>query len=68
MPFWELTKAAWGDMIDVNLSAVWRSAKAVTPHMIARQPGSIVITSSTNGLEPAAGYVHYVPAKHGMIG
>jgi len=38
-------------MIGVNLTGVWKSAKAVAPHMIERQTGSIVITSSTNGLE-----------------
>jgi NAD(P)-dependent dehydrogenase (short-subunit alcohol dehydrogenase family) len=68
VPLWELTKAAWGEMIDINLSGVWRSAKALTPHMIARQSGSIVFTSSINGLEPAADYAHYVSARHGMIG
>lgn len=67
-PFWELTEESWQDMIDVNLTGVWRSAKAVAPHMIERQTGSIVITSSVNGLEPGMNYAHYVSAKHGVIG
>ncbi|MBF6245689.1 MULTISPECIES: mycofactocin-coupled SDR family oxidoreductase [Nocardia] len=67
-PFWELTDDDWEQMIGVNLSGVWRSAKAVTPHMIERGTGSIVIISSANGLEPGLNYAHYVAAKHGVIG
>jgi SDR family mycofactocin-dependent oxidoreductase len=67
-PFWELTEDQWEEMIGVNLTGVWKSAKAVAPHMIERQTGSIVITSSTNGIEPGLNYAHYVAAKHGVIG
>lgn len=67
-PFWELTDESWDDMIGVNLTGVWKSAKAIAPHMIERQTGSIVITSSVNGLEPGQNYAHYVSAKHGVIG
>jgi SDR family mycofactocin-dependent oxidoreductase len=67
-PFWELTEEQWEEMIGVNLTGVWKSAKAVAPHMIERQSGSIVITSSTNGLEAGLNYAHYVAAKHGVIG
>ena len=67
-PFWELTEDQWDEMIGVNLTGVWKSAKAVAPHMIERQTGSIVITSSTNGLEAGLNYAHYVAVKHGVIG
>ena len=67
-PFWELTEQQWDEMIGVNLTGVWKSAKAVTPHMIERQSGSIVITSSVNGLEGGAGFAHYVASKHGVVG
>ena len=67
-PFWELSDEAWEEMIGVNLSGVWRSAKAVTPHMIERGSGSIVLISSTNGLEPGVNFAHYTSAKHGVIG
>jgi SDR family mycofactocin-dependent oxidoreductase len=66
--FWEISDQAWNEMIGVNLTGVWKSAKAVAPHMIERQTGSIVITSSINGLEPGMNYAHYVAAKHGVIG
>lgn len=67
-PFWEMTEQTWDDMMAVNLTGVWKSAKAVAPHMIERNSGSIVITSSVNGLEPGQNYAHYVAAKHGVIG
>lgn len=67
-PFWELTDTQWEEMIGVNLSGVWRSAKAVTPHMIERGSGSMVLISSVNGLEPGARNAHYSAAKFGVIG
>lgn len=67
-PFWELTDEQWEELVGTNLSGVWRTIKAVTPHMIARRSGSIVVTSSINGLEPGRGNAHYAAAKHGVIG
>jgi SDR family mycofactocin-dependent oxidoreductase len=67
-PFWELSEQTWDEMIGVNLTGVWKSAKAVTPHMIDQLAGSIVIISSANGLEPGVDYAHYVATKHGVIG
>ncbi|WP_019875778.1 mycofactocin-coupled SDR family oxidoreductase [Sporichthya polymorpha] len=67
-PFWELTDAQWEEMIAVNLTGVWRCAKAVAPHMMERRTGSIVVISSANGVEPGQNYAHYCAAKHGVIG
>ena len=66
--YWELTEDEWGHMINIDLSGVWRSAKAVTPHMIEREQGSIIFNASTQGLAAGGGYAHYVAAKHGVIG
>src|SRR5690606_19105944 len=49
-PSHELTEEMWDDMIAVNLTGVWKSAKAVLPHMMENGGGSIVMTSSINGL------------------
>ena len=35
-PFWEMSEQAWDEIIGVNLTGVWKSAKAVAPHMIAQ--------------------------------
>ncbi|MGD9985481.1 mycofactocin-coupled SDR family oxidoreductase [Pseudonocardia sp.] len=67
-PVWEITDEQWQDMIDVNLTGVFRTIKAVAPHMMERLSGSIVVTSSANGLEPAHNYAHYVASKFGVIG
>jgi SDR family mycofactocin-dependent oxidoreductase len=65
---WEITEEEWDKQIDINLSGVWRSVKAVAPHMVGRRTGSIILISSINGFEPGPGYAHYTAAKHGVIG
>ena len=67
-PFWELSEKEWSDVLETNLTGVWRTIKAVAPHMISRETGAIVMIASVNGIEPAIGYAHYVAAKHGLIG
>jgi SDR family mycofactocin-dependent oxidoreductase len=64
----DLTEDEWGQMIDINLSGVWRACKAAIPHLIAGEGGSIVITSSAAGMKAAPHVAHYVSAKHGVIG
>src|ERR1700726_4325964 len=61
----------WTDMIDVNLSGVWKTVKAGVPHILAGgRGGSIVLSSSVSGFKaytfPHLG--HYVAAKHGVVG
>jgi len=66
---WELTDAQWDDMIDVNLTGVFKACRAVVPHMLAAdRGGAIVITSSIAGLKGVAGCTHYTAAKHGIVG
>ena len=68
-PTWEITDESWSDMIDVNLTGVWRTLKAVVPSMIAaKRGGSIVITSSTAGIRGFGNLAHYTAAKHGVVG
>jgi SDR family mycofactocin-dependent oxidoreductase len=67
-PFWEMTEAQWDEMIAINLTGVWKSAKAVTPHMISSGSGSIVLISSVNGIIPGNTAAHYTAAKHGVVG
>lgn len=66
---WELDEVEWQDMIDVNLTGVWHTIKAVVPTMIsAGNGGSIVITSSYCGIRGLENLSHYTAAKHGVIG
>ena len=66
-PFWELTDDEWTDVVEVNLTGVWRVTKAVAPHMIERRSGAIVMTSTINAIEPGSEYAHYNAAKAGVI-
>ena len=65
---WELTDEQWDEMIGVNLTGVWKSCRAVIPHMIERRAGVILITSSIGGLKGLAHQAHYCAAKHGVVG
>ncbi|MBB6378715.1 SDR family mycofactocin-dependent oxidoreductase [Pseudonocardia eucalypti] len=68
-PAWELSEDTWQEMIDINLTGVWKTAKAVIPHLIERgRGGSIIITSSMAGLVAYPNLAHYVSAKHGLVG
>src|SRR5579875_1128256 len=59
----------WRDMIDVNLSGVWKTVKAGVPQMISQgQGGSIILTSSVGGLKAYPHTGHYIAAKHGVVG
>jgi len=59
----------WRDMIDVNLSGVWKSVKAAVPHILAGgRGGSITLTSSVGGMKAHPHTGHYIAAKHGVVG
>lgn len=64
----ELTEEEWDEMLAVNLTGVWKSCRAVVPHMIERESGAIVITSSIAGLKGLGNQAHYCAAKHGVVG
>lgn len=65
----ELSRKDWQDVIDINLTGVWKTCKAVIPHMIERgEGGSIVITSSTAGIKGFGNTAHYTSSKHGVLG
>nr|PZN37275.1 MAG: SDR family mycofactocin-dependent oxidoreductase [Actinomycetota bacterium] len=64
----EMSVQTWRDMIDVNLTGVWLTAKVAIPHLKAAGGGSIILTSSVAGLQGAGNVSHYVAAKHGVVG
>ena len=64
----ELSDESWDEMIGVNLTGVWHTAKAAIPHLKAAGGGSIIITSSTAGIKGFENFAHYVSAKHGVVG
>jgi (+)-trans-carveol dehydrogenase len=65
----ELTEAAWRDVIDIGLTGVWHTCKAVVPTLLKQdEGGSIILTSSAAGVNGFPQGAHYVAAKHGVIG
>ena len=65
----DLAEQTWRDMIDVDLTGVWHAVKAAIPHLRAgERGGSIILTSSDNGLKASQSLAHYVAANHGVIG
>ena len=63
------SEADWADMIDVNLSGVWKTVKAAVPHLISQgEGGSIILTSSVGRPEGLPHTGHYIAAKHGVVG
>jgi (+)-trans-carveol dehydrogenase len=68
-PFWELGDDKWNDMIDINLTGVFRTLRSVIPHMIERGAGgSLILTGSIAGLRGMPNAGHYAATKHGVNG
>ena len=67
-PAWDYTLAEWQQVIDVDLTGVFLSTRAVLPEMRARGTGRIVVTSSVAGKEGNPGACAYGAAKSGVIG
>ncbi|MCE3551661.1 mycofactocin-coupled SDR family oxidoreductase [Pseudonocardia sp. RS11V-5] len=64
----EITDEMWQEMLDVNLTGVWNTARAAVPHLIERGGGSLMFTSSIGGLKGIQNVGHYVSTKHGIVG
>jgi len=64
---WEISARQWQDVLDINLTGVWNTIKAVVPPMIeAGNGGSIIIVSSSAGLKATPGNGHYAATKFGL--
>jgi NAD(P)-dependent dehydrogenase (short-subunit alcohol dehydrogenase family) len=67
-PFWTTAEDAWQAVIDINLSGVWRTAKAVAPTMISQEDGVILATASVQARTARPDLAAYTSAKHGLTG
>ena len=65
-PMVDMSDDTWQDMIDINLTGVFKTIRAALPHLTAGS--SIVITSSIAGFKGLANNTHYTAAKHGVMG
>jgi SDR family mycofactocin-dependent oxidoreductase len=65
---WQLSERQWDDMIAVNLTGAWNTARAAIPALLAGgQGGAIVIVSSSAALKPLPTIGHYSAAKAGCV-
>ena len=58
----------WNDIISINLTAAFCTAKAVWPWMKLKKWGRIINISSAHGLVASEYKSAYVASKHGLIG
>lgn len=66
---WEVTEENWREVIDINLTGVFNTARATMPSMIERgQGGVLIFISSTAGIIAYGNTAAYSAAKHGVTG
>jgi len=66
---WEMTAEEWKEVIDVNLTGAFNTAKVSVPTLIRQgEGGSIIMTSSVAGLYGQPFTASYTASKHGMVG
>ncbi|MEU5842592.1 mycofactocin-coupled SDR family oxidoreductase [Rhodococcus sp. NPDC047139] len=67
--FWEMPDDQFEELIDINLTGVFKTLKAAAPAMIeAGNGGSIIVVSSVAGLKAMPGQINYAAAKFGLVG
>ena len=65
----DISEVTWQTMIDINLTGVWHTTKAATPHLIdGGRGGSMVLTSSSQGLRSSQNIAHYAWPSMGSWG
>jgi ribitol 2-dehydrogenase len=62
-PFLTSAPDAWDRMLQLNVSAAFRSIHAVLPHLVGQKAGDIVVTSSIAGHVPVAVEPVYTASK-----
>ena len=67
-PVAEMSDEMWDDVIGSDLTGVFKSIRAVLPHMLARKSGRIIATASMAGRTGLPTVAHYCAAKWGVIG
>jgi NAD(P)-dependent dehydrogenase (short-subunit alcohol dehydrogenase family) len=63
----EHTDEEWNFVLNTNLNAMFRGARAVLPHFIKKGSGNIVTTASTFGLLASAEYPGYCATKAAIV-
>lgn len=66
----DVTDEYWNEVIGVNLTGTWHTAKASIPHLIANGDagGAMVLISSSASLRTYPDMAPYIASKHGVTG
>ncbi len=62
----EISDDDWNRVININLNGIWRSCREAINHMLITGRGSIINTSSVQGLRGFAGWSGYAASKGGI--
>ncbi|HRH85281.1 MAG TPA: SDR family NAD(P)-dependent oxidoreductase [Rubrivivax sp.] len=65
-PIVSMAEEEWAQVIDVNLTGVWRTLKAATPHLLASR-GYALVTSSAAASVCLPLAAHYTASKAGVL-
>ena len=69
VPSGELDDERWSDLLDINLTGVFRCFRGAIPHLRARGGGRLLATSSVAGATVGwAEHTHYATGKAGIKG
>lgn len=63
---WEGDPDKWDTMLNLNINAAFRSARAVMPAMMKQQSGDIILTSSIAGMYSIPAEPIYTASKHAV--
>jgi len=65
-PFWKSDPDKWDRMLNLNINGAFHSVNAVIPHMMERQSGDILMTSSVAGVQAIVEEPAYTASKHAV--
>ena len=63
-----MTEDAWSEVIDTNLTAVFRVTKRALTKMIRLRRGRVIMMSSVGAFIGSAGQANYAASKAGLVG
>lgn len=67
-PLAKTTDELWDRTLELNVTSVFRLARALVPPMVARRSGRVVMVASNAGLTGYAYTSAYVASKHALVG
>jgi 3-oxoacyl-[acyl-carrier protein] reductase len=67
-PLVEMSLEQWQQTLDVDLTGVFLTCRAVVPHMVERGDGRVINIASQLGIKGGRGLTHYSAAKAGVLG